>query len=92
MYPQFAGLFAFGENKLQVNSERSVTLNLSLGLFTSISLFRKARRVTDSKVRRLDFTMSILVTSFSLVLETLIVFSVQKNRPAVRVVGQIFFN
>ena len=48
--------------------------------------------VTDSKVRRLLFEMSILLKGFSMHLKTLTVLSNQKNCLAMRVAGQFLFN
>ena len=69
-------------------SEAFPWISLILGLRQTLCLyrfsrFRKAWRVTDSKVRWQDFEMSISPKGFSLVLKTLAVLSDQKNSPSI---------
>ena len=56
MDPQFAGLFAVVWNKLQVNSDRSFTLNLILGLLQTPCLhaFLVFGRHDASQIQRSD--------------------------------------
>ena len=92
---QFDGLFVVVWNKLQVNRERRLILNLILGLpQTSCSHFSFCGRRDALQIQRLDDStvMSISLKGVILVLKTLTVLSDQKNRPAVRLVGQFFFN